>query len=116
MFRVEFFCDDKHIARVHHMLMGVSIGAPTVQPVINAAKKNGKIHATSGGSQLEMFADWLRKKKPTEMNAKGMRQFLTDIGASGNSYSALLRNAIDAGYLKKTGKGTLSRYSVHLSK
>lgn len=113
MFRVDFMCEDKNLHKALRALIGIANApGPQAKPVENAIKKNGKLTAETNGTQQEMFQVWLRKNKLTEINAGQIRLFLQSIGGSANSYANLLRKSIQAGILKKTGKGTLSKYAV----
>jgi hypothetical protein len=112
MFRIECFCEDKKLAGVLHALAGQVIGMPGVTPVVNVEVKAGKLKQVTNGKLIDLFAEHLRTDKPEIINADYMRQFLRAMGRSNKSYSHLLKKAQDTKLIRKTGKGTASRYTV----
>jgi hypothetical protein len=116
MFRIECFCDDRKLAAVLLAMQGLLLDIPKVQPVANAAVKNGELVAETNGTAVAMFVAYLRKKKIGEVNAAITKDFLSGQGRSPNSYSSLLRGCINQGFLKKaggkTGKGHKTQYVV----
>lgn len=116
MFRFEGFCDDKHVAKVLLALVGICIGQPTMQPVINAeVRKKGKgaaIAAKSDGSMPAMLMADLRKANAEDVTPRQIQTWLKKRGFSANSYSYALRSLMAWGELQKVGKGMGSRYVI----
>jgi hypothetical protein len=119
MFRVEFFVDDKLLPKALWLLVGTAIGTPKAEPVVNAEVKGGKIRARTNGSTKAMFTEWL-KGRTGELTPNDMRAFCTEIGIQAKSYSNLLRDALDAGLIKKKripgAKGTRAPYQYEVVK
>lgn len=89
------------MARILRVIAGLASGSPAVTPVVNAkAGKNGPVPRVSG-NPVDLFAEWLKKKKLTTINPEHGREFQTAIGRAPNGYSSLFRQAIDVGLLKK---------------
>jgi hypothetical protein len=113
MFRIECFCDDKRLAQVLRVLTGLVIGSPAVAPVLNAEQeKGGRIKQASNGKLIDLFSAHLKKDNPETINARYVKSFLQEIGSSPLSYSHVLKQAIDSKLVRKTGKGTRSKYTV----
>ena len=112
MFRVTLFCDDKRLAEVLHNLAGLAAGMPEVQPVVNGAKKNGKVVAAGSGDHPEMFLKYATHHKLTKFPATALREYCLSHGMAATSYSYLAKQLVQAGVLKKTGKGTKATYTV----
>ena len=113
MHRITFFCDDKKLSDVMHALVGLSLGVPRVEPVINAeVAPDGSIKQRTNGQLIDLFAAYLKKSKQTEINAVFVRQFLTGIGMSPGSVNYVLTQAREAKMIKKVGAGNASRYAV----
>jgi hypothetical protein len=112
MFRIECFCDDKKLAAVLRALAGLVVGSPGVTPVINAEVKAGKLKQSTGGKLIDLFAEHLRAEKPEVIDSDYARAFIKDLGMSPASYTYLLRKACDTKLVRKTGKGTQSKYTV----
>jgi hypothetical protein len=122
MFRIEFLCDDKRLPKVLLSLNGLILAdGLKVQPVVNAKvnKRNGKVEARTGGTALEMLADWYARSKKTQTSSAEIRTFLLKNGFSVDSCSSVIGRAIKMGMLKRIGKGgpgRPARYSVQIKK
>jgi len=113
MHRITFFCDDKKLSDVVHALAGLTLGTPRIEPVINAeVAPDGSIKQRTNGQLIDLFADYLKKSKQTEINATFVRQFLSGIGMSPKSANHVLTQAREAKMIKKVGAPTESRYAV----
>lgn len=112
MFRIEFFCDDRRVGDALRNLMGIAIGSPTAQPVINAEKTNGKIKAQSGGKLIEMFAHHIANIKDDTFTPKDAQAWLKKLGKSPLSASYILKGVLAQGLVKRTGKSSQSIYHV----
>jgi hypothetical protein len=111
--RIEFFCDDRHVGSALRALAGIAVGQPKATPIVNAEAKNGRLTQATNGELLAMFSAYLKKHKLTDINAAGLRAFLTSIGRAPSSYGYLLAKARAARILKKMGGGTTtSSYRV----
>jgi hypothetical protein len=113
MFRIELFVDDKNLADALRRLAGIGRDVRAI-PVVNAepAGRAG-VAATSSGDIVELFRGWLTRHKKAEISADDARTFLREIGRSPNSRNYLLKQAVNAGLLRRTGKGNASRYVVN---
>ena len=109
MFRIEFFCDDRRLAAALHALVGVSHGAPTVQPVANLAS-NGK--AKLEGDTIQMFSQYIKKNRLAELRAADARVFCKEAGLAEASYNSVLGRAKKAGLIRKTGQGSGTVWKV----
>jgi len=101
MFRIEAFVDDKRLAEALRALTGLAVGSPAVQPVVNGAKKNGKVVAVSEGEIEDLFAKWVKSKRLTELTPTDAKAFIKSIGRSTGSYTYFMRQLIKKGVLKK---------------
>jgi len=116
MFRIEIFCDDKNLARILQGLSGLILGQPNVQPVVNAKMANGHITAETSGDELEMWETHIRKHKITELSGTDAKEYFLTRGKSSTTYAYWLRQAVEAGILKRRGKGTGMKYIVQPKK
>lgn len=104
MFRVECYCEDKNLAKVHHALTGLVHDLKTV-PVVNAAQgANGTLIAKGDGTVLNLLADHLKSSRATTFSSKQAQEFLRTHGFSSSSSSYLTASAVAAGLLRKTKK------------
>jgi len=106
MFRIECFVDDKKLPAALHALIGLSHGAPSVTPVANAIRtKNGLAAATSGKGS-DMFMAALKTEKVKEFRAAQAREIAKRAGLNAASTGYFLKNALQAGAIRKSGKGS----------
>jgi hypothetical protein len=112
MFRISFMCDDKKLAAALRGLTGIAVGAPEAVPVINGIKKNGKVQAASSGSTVELFLQYAKTHKLSDVRAEELREFTKSIGSAPSSYGHFKMQLLKAGVLKKHGIGTKSYYKV----
>jgi len=114
MFRIDFFVDDRKLPAALLALVGIAHGAPNVVPVVNVRKKGNGLAAKTEGSSMDRFAAELKSLKGKSLAAADVQQMMKPLGLSHKSYSYMLKNAITAKLLKKTGKGagTATRYVV----
>ena len=112
MFHVDFYVEDKRLGQALLALVGIAYGQPSAVPVVNAAKKNGKMVAASNGhSTLERFAEIL-PKKGTSINAHDVGEMMKPLGLATTSRGYMLKKAVKSGMLKKHGKGSHMTYVV----
>ena len=112
MFRIECFVDDRRLAEALRALTGLAVGSPAVQPVVNAAKKNGAVVAAGRGDHPEMFLKYAKANKLDKFAATAMREYCLSHGMAATSYSYLAKQLVKAGVIKKSGKGTKATYTV----
>ena len=113
MFRIEnLFCDDKKLPQLLRAISGLALAGFSAVPVINAEKKGKKLTAMTNGTIVEMFTDYLHKRKITEVDSKIGREFCVSIGKDPEAYNYLFTRAKAEGLLRKSGKGTSSRWRV----
>jgi len=112
MFKITAYCDDRRLADVLHALTGIIHANPTVEPVANAQVTNGKVTAVSSGNTPQQLGDFIRKNKMTEITPKQAKDWLKNNGRSIQSGSYVLKYLVDHGVLRKTGRGTGTRYTV----
>lgn len=115
MFRVSFFVDDKKLANALRGLAGIAMApGPVAEPVINAEAKGGKIVAVTNGSKLELLADYLTKHKIGTFTPKeAMESIVPGIGMAKSSTSYMLKRAVEARVVKRSGKGNKAIYTVN---
>jgi len=120
MFKVAFFVDDAKLARALRNLTGVSRGAPEVIPIVNVEGEEAAegMHgpppkAAGNGSLTDLTLRYLAHHKPTEIAIKYVQDFLVSQGKSRGSATYVVSKLIEAGALKKHGKGTGTRYRVN---
>jgi len=109
LFRIECFVDSNKLGAVLTVLAGKVRNMSAPMPVINA-KPNGKdsVEALSRGALIEMFVDWLHKRRLKDFRARDAREFLEEHGRSPASYSYLLDGVRALGFAKRTGNMTNS--------
>ncbi len=110
--RVEFFCKDGKVGEVLRLLAGIALETPKVTPVVNAKRKGNHLEQVTHGSTVEMFRAWLGQNKVTEVNSNIGREYCKSVGKRPESYNYLFAAARDEGLLRKTGKGTHSKWKV----
>lgn len=111
MFKIDLFVDDKNLAEALRRLSGIGRDVRAV-PVVNAEPAGAGVKAETSGELVPMFLKWIAKHKKTEVVSADARQFLEDVGRSGSSKSYVLRQAVEAGMLKRRGSGSKMRYDV----
>ena len=114
MFRVSFFVDDRKLGPALHALVGIAHGQPEVAPVVNAKLNGHTVVAKSHGSTMNRFAEELQALKGTVIKASNVRELMKPLGLTDKSYSYVLKKALEAKLLKRSGKGEgiLTRYEV----
>jgi len=113
MFKIEnLFCDDKKLPQLLHAISGLVLEGFSIVPVVNVQKKGGKATAITNGTAVEMFRDYLHKHKIVEVNSTIGREFCTSIGKDAEAYNYLFSKAKSVGLLRKSGKGTSSKWRV----
>jgi hypothetical protein len=112
MFRVEFFVDDKRLGAALLALVGIAHGQPGVTPVVNAKTNGHAVVAVSAGSSLERFAELLKPHKGETIIARDVAAMMKKLGMSLSSRSYVLKRAVEAKLLKKTGIGSGTKYQV----
>lgn len=117
MFRIECFCEDKNLPNVLRALAGLVRGQPSVMPVVNivderVSAKNGALRAATSGKLVDMLAAHLRQTHKDYIAPKEIADWLQKHGKSRLSTSYVASMAVDAGILKKTGKGAATLYQV----
>ena len=112
MFRIVFQCDDRKLADALRGLTGIAIGSPEVQPVVNAAVKNGKVIANGTGDMADLFTKFAKTKHLDKFTAPEMREFCTSIGRNPTSATYFANQLVKKGVVKKqhSGKGNKSVY------
>lgn len=112
MFRVEFFVDDKRLGAALLALVGIAHGQPGVTPVVNAKTNGHKVVAISDGSTVEKFAVILKQHKGKTLVARDIGAMMKPLGLSLSSRGYALKQAVSAGLIKKSGKGSGMKYLV----
>ena len=113
MFKVDFFVDDKRLGAALLALVGLAHGQPSVVPVVNIVKqgRNG-VAAKSDGSTVERFAEALKPMKGKTIIARDVGSMMRPLGLAHASRGYVLKQAVDAGLMKKSGKGSGTKYTV----
>lgn len=112
MFRVEFYVDDRKLGTALLALVGIAHGQPGVMPVSNIQKKGNGVAPISNGKTLERFAAQLKKRKATEITGIQAGEICKAIGLAESSKNYVLKQAQNAGMMKKVGKGSHVTYRV----
>ena|SRR5215467_7105352 len=112
MFRIVIYCDDRKLGKLLHGLTGLARGTPEVTPVVNVEKRGKYLKQATNGSAVEMFADYIKKHKLTEVNSDIGRMFCKSIGRSPEGYNNLFQQSKKAGLLRKTGNTSNVKWSV----
>ena len=115
MFRVEFFVDDKRLAVALRNLAGVAMGSPSVVPVVNAVARGGKVTANGAGDLPDLFTQYLKTNKLTQLTPSQMKDFSREIGRSASSSTYIAKQLFKLGLISKTGKGPHTKYVVKKS-
>jgi hypothetical protein len=111
VFRVEIFCEDKKLSYILWALTGHVLGDPKIQPVINAAMKNGKLQAETSGDHVVMFLNHLAKNQMPAFTPRTIRDWCIGIGLSGKSYSNVINKGLKANAWKRAPqKGTKYKF------
>lgn len=112
MFRIAFMIEDKHVANMLHTVAGVAIDLQVV-PVVNVGRvANGKATPATNGDPIELFIAMMKKRKLTSVNAKSAKDLMQEIGLARTSYYYVIKRAMAAHLLKKTG--SLQKTEYHL--
>jgi len=113
MFRIGFFVDDKKLAEALRSLQGVAIGAPEVQPVVNAVVKNGHAKPKGRGDTTQLFLDFAKKRKLDKFGSEAMKDFCREVGRAESSAVYYAKWLEDHGTIKRAGKdGLQNRFVV----
>lgn len=115
VFTVQFYVDDKRLGAALLALVGIAHGQPSVVPVVNVKKKpNGSLAPKAEGSTIDRFIAALQPHKGKTIQASDVRAMMKPLGMSDKSYSYLLKKALNAKLVRKSGKGqgTSTRYEV----
>lgn len=112
MFKIEAFVEDMKLGDVLRALTGLVRGQPSVIPVVNVEEEEQEIHATSNGSLLEMFVQHLAKSKATTMTPSEVKTWLEKLGKSALSSNYLMKQAIAAKLIRRTGKSSAVVYHI----
>jgi hypothetical protein len=113
MFRIEFFVNDNKLGPALQALVGLAVGDPKVQPVINATTASDKITAINSGSLEDQFRRFAKLNKLSDrLQADTFKQFARSVGRSTDSYGYFIKRLIDLGLIKKfnLGKGNVHVY------
>jgi hypothetical protein len=112
MFKIEAFVDDKKLSDVLRALTGLVRGQPSVMPVVNVEEEEQEIHAKSNGSLLSLFAEHLAKHKAPTMTVSEVKTWLEKLGKSALSSNYLMKQAIAAKLVRRTGKSSAVVYHI----
>jgi hypothetical protein len=110
--RVEFFCPDKKVGEVLRLLTGIALDIPKVTPVANARKGRNGLEQQTNGDAVEMFAQYIKKHRLTEVNSDIGREFCKSIGRSSEGYNNLFSQAKKRGLLRRVGKTYGAKWRV----
>ena len=116
MFKIECYCDDKHVATILRSLAGIAMQVQAV-PVLNAMadKANGKIKAQYTGDELgKMLVARLHKKGMRTFHASDVKEFFREVGHPLSSYSHFLNRMRDQGMLKSTKSKEKMGFDWHI--
>jgi len=98
------------------MLAGLALQTPEVTPVVNAQAKRGKlVEATTGAfndKKIELLSKHLHKNKVTGFKAQESKSLAKAAGLNPSSASYFMKRAVEAGLLRRHGKGSGTSYEV----
>jgi hypothetical protein len=112
MFRLVCLVEDKQLPNVLHALAGKVRQMETPTPVGNIAVGRDGVRQATEGSLVSLFIAHIRKKKLKEVRPADARAFLEELGRSAASTTYVLKQAVDAGALRKRGSGAKVSYAV----
>lgn len=107
MFRLQGFVDKKNVADLMILLHGKIYNLEIV-PVVNAAKKNGKLREEHGGSQR----DQLFAKLPDKFDNKTAADALESVGGLRQSVYAVLSSLQKEKKIRKLANGKFVKVSA----
>jgi hypothetical protein len=100
MFKVEFYVDDNRLGEVFKRLVGIGRNIQHAYVPNVEAKADGRLHMTAEES-FDLLAKEMHRRKLTELTAKPAQEIMAAIGLSPRSYSYLLNNAVQHGFMTK---------------
>jgi hypothetical protein len=114
VFRIEAFCEDKHLPAILHSLKGLVIGQPAIQPVANAKVEGGVVKQKVNGNLLPLFAAFLKARKLQMVRPVHIKEFAKENGYAETTYSVFLSRLVKEKVLKKKAgtKGNQTVYTV----
>jgi hypothetical protein len=112
VFKIDnLFVDDKKLHLVLRALTGLAIApGPVPVPVVNAKKGRNGLEAVTNGELVTLLVAWIKKQKLTTVTASDIKNFCGSIGKAPSAYAYALKKAVEYKVLRKTGKGTKSKY------
>lgn len=114
MFRIDnLFVEDKRLGDFLKLIAGLVKGVPTPVPADNIEYRDGKFSAKSNGANLvQVFAEHLIKSKIKTFTPRNVQDWLAKHGYSRQSSSYICQGLMKAGFIKRTGKGSQTVYTV----
>lgn len=105
---VEVHCDDACVGAVQRALAGIrGVRDVRSRPMVNAKMQNGHVRAETSGNSLDMLVSHLAKNKRIKsVTPADLRAFMTSVGRSEKSTPGLIKDAIEAGVLKRIAGAT----------
>lgn len=116
MFRIECFVDDKNLAKALFAMQGLALQQPLIQPVVNALVGKNGVKSATPGSVCEMFYDFCRKSKATELSPADVKAWLQSVGREPSSFAYATKCGTTNGFLRRVGKGYKVRYVIQIAK
>ena len=105
MFRIEFMCEDRHLPPILHALSGRALNLNAI-PVVNAEPtKQGSVKARTTGDIVDLLVKYIKDNKIQQLSSKDIKNFATKNGKSPDSYSYIVRQATNAGLIKRISAG-----------
>jgi hypothetical protein len=106
MFRIEFFVEDKHVAKVLHSLAGVALNLST-QSVANAVPTKGKkvVAKLSGGSIKDRVIELVQKHESTDLSTDELRAIIKEAGGMPISIGTYRNYLVEAKVIKMVSRG-----------
>jgi hypothetical protein len=111
MFKVEFFVEDNKLPVSLRALTGLIRGLPSVVPVVNVKEDHPSgLKPATNGAMLEAFGHHIARLD--KFGPGEVKDFLKSMGKSPGSQGYLIKKAVAAKMIKRTGKGRSITYHV----
>jgi hypothetical protein len=113
VFKLEdVYVEDKKVGDALRALLGIVIGVPKAIPIINAELQHGQVKQQTNGKLVTMFLHHLHQNKIDSLRPADIREWLKKQGMSPSSSAYVVKLAIRAGAIRRTGMSSQTAYHV----